>query len=435
MDFDMSTVDSGAVAWVLTSAALVLLMTPGIAFYYGGMTQAKHVLSMIMQSFMIMAIVGLVWIVVAYSLAFGKGNQLIGDLQFAGLFNMNKVVPGYEENKMVVPPLVFVIFQMMFAVITPALITGATAARWRFGAFVSFMVLWPILVYAPIAHWVFSPVGFARHIMNSEVLDFAGGTVVHANAGAAGLAMALVLGRRAEWPENKGSLHNMPFVMLGTAMLWFGWFGFNAGSALRPDLVAATAFINTNTATAAAVLTWVFIERIKKNGKATTFAAASGAVAGLVAITPCAGFIKPLEAIIVGIVATLGGRLAIKMKDRLGYDDALDVVSLHLVCGVIGSLSLGFLAAGHAVNPTSAATGLLHGGGFRQLAVQSIAVVAVVMYSFAVTYIIGWLIGLVFGNGGKVLPEQERKGLDQSLHGESAYTLTETISATTPTGV
>jgi Amt family ammonium transporter len=229
-------------------------------------------------------------------------------------------------------------------------------------------------------------------------------------------------------------MHNMPFVMLGTAMLWFGWFGFNAGSALRPDLVAATAFINTNTATAAAVLTWVLIERIK-NRKTTTFGAASGAVAGLVAITPCAGFIKPLEAIIVGIVAALGCHLAIKLKDRLGYDDALDVVSLHLVGGVIGSLCVGLFAAGNAVNPASDATGLFHGGGFRQLAVQSIAVVAVVAYSFAITYLIGWLIGLVFRNRGRVLPEQEREGLDQSLHGESAYVLTGTISAKTPTGV
>src|SRR5262249_14200122 len=302
----------------------------------------------------------------------------------------------------------------------------STADRWRFEAFVPFMVLWSILVYAPVAHWVFSPVGWAEHIGNTKALDFAGGTVVHANAGAAGLAMALGLGRRRGWPTQQDEMrpHNLPFVMLGAALLWFGWFGFNAGSALRPSgttpdtQVAAYAFVNTNTATAMALLTWVFMERLIV-GKATTLGAASGAVAGLVAITPCAGFVNPVGAIAVGALSALGCGVAVRMKTRLGYDDALDVAGLHLVGGVIGSLGVGLFAT-KLVN-AAGSNGLFHHGGFHQLGAQAVTVIAVVAYSFVVTLILGSALGGIMRNRGRVTPEQEEEGLDQSLHGESAY--------------
>jgi Amt family ammonium transporter len=405
-------------------------MTPGIAFFYGGMVRTKHVLTMIMQNFLVIALVSVTWIAVSYSLAFGKGNRLIGDLHFSFLAHMNEAVPGYTG--MVIPPLVFVIFQMMFAVITPALITGSTADRWRFDAFVPFVVLWSILVYAPVAHWVFSPLGWAEHIGHTRALDFAGGTVVHANAGAAGLAMALVLGRRRNLPkppvlpEDRDRMrpHNLPFVMLGTALLWFGWFGFNAGSALTPNghtadtQLAAYAFVNTNTATAVAMLTWVFIERLTA-GRATTLGAASGAVAGLVAITPCAGFVSPVGAMAVGVISALGCGVAVSLKTRLGYDDALDVAGLHLVGGVIGSLGVGLFAT-TAVN-ADGSNGLFYHGGLQQLTAQGITVLAVVAYSFVVTYLLGRLLGAILPNGGRVTASQEEEGLDRSLLGESAY--------------
>jgi ammonium transporter, Amt family len=426
--FDLKTVDTGAMAWMLASAALVLLMTPGIAFFYGGMVRSKHVLTMMMQSFMVMALASLAWVLVTYSLAFGSGNALIGDLHFAGLANIGEVVPGFTGDKaMVIPPLVFVLFQMMFAVITPALITGATADRWRFGAFVPFIVLWSLLVYAPVAHWVFSPRGWANRL---GVLDFAGGTVVHANAGAAGLAMALVLGPRQGWPWPQGSEdkrpHNLPFVLLGTALLWYGWFGFNAGSALRLDnpeapsyaTTAAYAFLNTNTAAAASLLTWVLVARLLA-GYATTLGAASGVVSGLVAITPCAGYVNTLGAIIIGVLSALACGLAVTLKERFRCDDSLDVAGLHLVGGVVGSLGLGLLAT-DAVNPFGH-DGLLYGGGLTQFGHQILAVVAVVLYSFVVTYILGRGLGALLRNRGRVPVEQEQLGLDQSLHREYAY--------------
>jgi Amt family ammonium transporter len=426
--FDFDTIDSGATAWVLVSAALVLLMTPGIALFYGGMVRAKHVLSMIVQGFMVMALAMLVWVLVAYSLAYGAGNPLIGDLHFAGLANINEVVPGYTgERAMVIPPLVFVIFTMMFAVLTPALITGATADRWRLEAFVPFVVLWSIVVYAPIAHWVFSPQGWAERM---GALDFAGGTVVHSTAGAAGLAMAMVLGRRQGWPwpndSNDTRSHNLPLMLIGTALLWFGWLGFNAGSALRlahPDApaygnTAAYAFLNTNIAAAVAMLVWVVVQRIA-GGKATSLGAASGVVAGLVAITPAAGYVKPAGAIAIGVLAALACGLAINLKNRLGYDDSLDVAGLHLVGGVVGSLGVG-LFADREVNPLGH-DGLFSGGGLAQLGYQAVTVVAVVAYAFVMSYLLGRFIGRLLGNRGRVAPEHELRGLDQSVHGESAY--------------
>jgi Amt family ammonium transporter len=315
----------------------------------------------------------------------------------------------------VIPPVVFVVFQMMFAVITPALITGATAERWRFSAFVWFTVLWSVVIYAPIAHWVFSPVGWAAQ---SGALDFAGGTVVHINAGASALAMAIVLGPRQGWPADSARPHNLPFVMLGAGLLWFGWFGFNAGSALEANNLAGYAFINTNTATAAALLSWIAVEKIRY-GKVTSLGAASGIVAGLVAITPCAGFVSPIGALALGLVAGAVCALAVSLKTWLGYDDSLDVVGVHLGAGLVGSLGLGLIAT-TTVNPAGA-DGLFYGGGYHQLGVQTVAAGAVTIYSFVGTFLIGKFLGRVVGH--RVRYRDEQTGLDLSLHGELAYEL------------
>jgi Amt family ammonium transporter len=412
--FDFTTVDSGATAWVLASAALVLLMTPGLAFFYSGMVRAKHALAMLMQNFVTIALVSIVWVLVGFSLAFGKGNGFVGDLHFAGLQHMGETLPGYTDSfAQVIPPLVFVVFQLMFAVITPALITGSTADRWKFGAFVPFIVLWSILVYGPVAHWVFSPEGW---LFKRGALDFAGGTVVHINAGIAGLAMAIVLGRRRGWPKERMRPHNVPFVVLGAGLLWFGWFGFNAGSALSAGQLAGFAFVNTNTATAAALLAWIAVEKLR-DGKATTLGAASGAVAGLVAITPCAGFISPLGSIAVGVLAGAGCALAVSIKSRVRVDDSLDVVAVHLVGGIIGSLCVGLFAT--LDTNALGADGLFYGGGFSLLGKQALAVISVIGYTFTVTLIIGSLINLVIKN--RVSPEIEDEGLDLGLHGETAY--------------
>jgi len=414
--FDFETVDTGATAWVLASAALVLLMTPGLAFFYGGLVRSKNVLGMLMQNFVAIAVVGIVWVAVGFTLAFGGGNRLVGNLDFAGLQNMGQAIPGYVDDfAQIIPPTVFVAFQLMFAVITVALITGAAADRWKFGAFVPFAVLWSILVYSPVAHWVFSPEGWA---FQRGALDFAGGTVVHINAGAAALAVAILLGRRRGWPKEHMRPHNVPFVMLGAGLLWFGWFGFNAGSALGANQLAGFAFLNTNTATCAALLAWIGVERLRY-GKATAVGAASGAVAGLVAITPCAGFVSPLGSIAVGLVAGGVCALAVSLKTRLGFDDSLDVVAVHLVGGIIGSLCVGLFATTD-VN-TLGADGLFYGGGGSLLGKQALVVLAVMGYSFAVTFLIGFLVNLVIKN--RVRPEVEDEGLDLAVHGESAYEL------------
>jgi Amt family ammonium transporter len=411
--FDLGTVDSGATAWVLLSAALVLLMTPGVAFFYGGMVRAKHVLGILMQSYTTIAVVSLLWVLVGYSLVFGEGG-LVGDLSFAGLQGMDQQVPGFSgPDAMVIPPLAFVAFQMMFAVVTPALITGATADRWRFVAFVPFVVVWFLLVYAPVAHWVFSPLGWANRL---GALDFAGGLVVHANAGAAGLAMALVLGRRRGWPSEPMRPHNLPLVLLGAALLWFGWFGFNAGSALRADSVAAYAFVNTSTATAAALLAWTAVERVRF-GRPTTLGAASGAIAGLVAITPGAGYVTPLSAVLIGLVAGVACAGAVSLKLWFRVDDSLDVVGVHLVGGIVGTLAVGLFAS-RQVNARGA-DGLFYGGGYELLGYQVIALTVVVAYCFVMTYLIGGVLDRLVGN--RVRPREESAGLDLSQHGETAY--------------
>ena len=412
--FDLSKIDTGATAWVLASAALVLLMTPGLAFFYGGMVRRKNVLGMLMQNYATIAIVSIVWVVVSFSLAFGGGSGFIGDLHFAGLQHMSEVLPGYVGDfAQVIPPMVFVVFQLMFAVITPALITGSTADRWRFASFVPFIVAWSILVYGPVAHWVFSPEGW---LFKLGALDFAGGTVVHINAGTAGLAVALVLGKRRGWPKEQMRPHNVPFVLLGAALLWFGWFGFNAGSALGANNLAAYAFVNTNTATAAALLGWIAVEKIKY-GKPTTLGAASGAVAGLVAITPAAGFVSPMGSILIGLLAGVVCALAVSLKNKLGFDDSLDVVGVHLVGGIIGSLCVGLLAT--TATNSLGANGLFYGGGFSLLGKQAVAVICVMGYSFVMTFIIVKVIGIFTKN--RVTEEEEITGLDLALHGESAY--------------
>jgi len=409
--FDFTKLNTGDTSWVLASSALVLLMTPGLAFFYAGMVRRKNVLGMLMQNYATIAIVSLVWVLVSFSLAFGAGDGFVGWFHFAGLQHMNEILPGYDTST--IPPIVFAIFQMMFAIITPALITGSTADRWRFASFVPFIVIWSIFVYGPIAHWVFAPGGW---LFKWGALDFAGGTVVHINAGTAGLVIALMLGKRRGWPKEQMRPHNVPFVLLGAALLWFGWFGFNAGSALGANNLAGYAFVNTNTATAAALLGWIAVEKFRY-GKPTTLGAASGAVAGLVAITPAAGFVSPMGSILIGVLAGGGCAFAISLKSKFGFDDSLDVVGVHLVGGIIGSLCVGLLST---VDTNAAGTdGLFYGGGFTLLGKQAVAVVCVIGYCAVMTFIIMKVIGLFTNN--RVTEEDEITGLDLALHGESAY--------------
>jgi ammonium transporter, Amt family len=408
-------VDAGATAWVLAAAALVSLMSPGLALFYGGMVGARNVLTMMMQCVVTMAVVGIVWVLVGYSLAFGSSGPWIGDLDHVGLAGLDQAVAGFTgDAAQHIPPIAYAGFQMMFAMVTAVLLLGATADRWRFGALVPFMFIWPVLVYAPVAHWVFSPDGWAARM---GVLDFAGGTVVHVNAGAAALAMALVLGRRRGWPDTTTRPHNLPFVVLGAALLWFGWFGFNAGSALEADGVAGYALVNTNAAAAAGLLGWILVERLRY-GKATTLGAASGLVSGLVAVTPCAGYVPPVAALLVGVAAGGLCALAVSVKTWFGYDDSLDVVGVHLVGGTIGSVCVGLFAS-VAINP-AARDGLFAAGRYDLLAAQMWVVIAVGAYSFLMTYVLGSLLDRLVGN--RVTAAAERAGLDIAIHGELAYT-------------
>jgi Amt family ammonium transporter len=411
-------IDTGNTAWVLASAALVLLMTPGLAFFYGGMVRSKNVLGMLMQNFVAIGIVSVLWVLLAYSLAFSNGGLggFVGGLHQFGLGHMSQPVAGYTGPlAQSIPPVVFVAFQLMFAVITPALVTGATADRLKFGAYCVFVTVWLVVVYAPIAHWVFSPEGWLFH---KGAEDYAGGTVVHANAGAAGLAMAILLGKRMGWKKDPMRPHNLPFTLLGAGLLWFGWFGFNAGSALGANALAGVAFVNTNTATAAAMLGWLVVEKLR-DGHPTTLGAASGAVAGLVAITPAAGFVSPVGSIVLGLVAGAVCALAVGLKYRLGYDDALDVVGVHLVGGVAGALLIGFLGSTRATG--IGINGVFYGGGWHLMKLQVIAVTCAVGYSFVATLVIGKLIDLVIGL--RITPEQEQEGMDTALHAETAYEL------------
>lgn len=410
---DTATLNAGDTAWVLACAALVLLMTPALAFFYAGMVRAKNVISMLMQNYVTIALATVTWVVVGFSLTFGEG-ELLGDLHFAGLRNMTDAVPGFGgASGQTIPTLAFVVFQLMFAIITPAIITGSTADRMRFAALVPFVVLWSLLVYAPVAHWVFSPDGWVSDL---GALDFAGGTVVHVNAGAAGLAMALVLGRRRGWPTQAMRPHNLPFVLLGTGLLWVGWLGFNAGSALRADGVAAFAFVNTMVAASVAMLAWITVERVRY-GKPTSLGAASGVVAGLVAVTPAAGYVSPVAAMLIGLASGGLCALAVSLKTWLDYDDALDVVGVHLVGGAVGSVAVGLFAT-RSVNP-GGTDGLFYGGGYGLVGAQLLAVVVVAAYSFAVTFGIGRVLDRLVG--ARVSPAAEEVGLDLALHGETAY--------------
>jgi ammonium transporter, Amt family len=415
-------IDSGNTAWVLASAALVLFMTPGLAFFYGGMVRSKNVLGMLMQNFFSMGLVSVLWAVIVFSLAFGgESNGFIGNLDFAWLSdlgNADLALPGYSGDfALTIPAIVFCLYQMMFAIITPALITGAIADRMKFAAWATFLGLWVILVYAPVAHWVFSPLGW---LFKRGAIDFAGGTVVHINAGIAALAVILVLGKRRGWPNETMPPHNLPFTLLGTGILWFGWFGFNAGSALGANALAGQAFMNTNLAAAAAMLGWLIVERIK-GGHATTLGAASGAVAGLVAITPCAGFVGGMAPLAIGFTAGVLCFLAIQLKFKLGYDDSLDVVGVHLVGGVVGSILLAFFAD-TKINALGF-DGVFFGGGTDLLLDQLVAVGATIAYSGIVSLILAKAIDVVIGL--RVTPDQEAEGLDTTQHAEHGYSFGE----------
>jgi len=411
-------INAGDTAWLLASAALVMFMTPGLSLFYGGMVRSKNVLAMLMQNFFSLGLVSVVWAAFAYSLAFGGTSKWIGNFDFAGLRDLlTTAPPGLEA--LTVPPLLFMAYQMMFAIITPALITGAIADRMRFQAWVWFLGLWIVLVYAPIAHWVFAPSGW---LFDRGALDFAGGTVVHINAGIGALAAVLVLGKRRGWPGTPMPPHSLPLTLIGTGILWFGWFGFNAGSALAGNGVAAQAFVNTHLAAAAGMLGWLALERWR-GSHATTLGAASGAVAGLVAITPCAGFVSGMAPIIIGFVAGAVCFFAVSMKFRFGYDDSLDVVGVHLVGGVVGSLLLGLLADKTSLG--IGADGLLFGGGWSLMADQAVAVVATLAYSFGVTYTICVVLKKVLPGGLRATEEDEHVGLDLAQHSEVGYAMAE----------
>jgi Amt family ammonium transporter len=393
---------------MLASTALVLLMTPGLAFFYGGMTRAKTTLNMLMMSWIAIVTVTIAWVLWGDSLSFAKGNWFIGGFAFLGEHGL----VGTDTRVNGIPDLVFSAFQLTFAVITVALISGAIADRTKFGAWTVFTVAWATLVYFPVAHWVWG----GGWLSSLGIEDFAGGTVVHVNAGSAGLALALVLGKRRGWGKDPMRPHNLPMVLLGAGLLWFGWFGFNAGSELAADGTAALAFMNTQIATAAAAGGWLLVERYR-DGKPTTLGVASGAVAGLVAITPACAFIAPWAAIVLGLAAGAICCFAIGIKHKLGFDDALDVVGVHLVGGAFGAVSLGFLAAYPIVSNQH--KGLFYGGGWHQLGIQALGPVAVGCYSFAVAWILGKIIDKTIGF--RVSEEDEIEGVDLSQHAETAY--------------
>jgi Amt family ammonium transporter len=412
-------VDTGNTAWVLISAALVLFMTPGLAFFYGGMVRSKNVLGMLMQNVFAMGILAILWVVVVFSLAFGDAGNggVIGSFEFVFLKDVTPgAAPGGPDSFLgflTIPFVLFCAYQMTFAIITPALITGATADRLKFSAYAVFISVWLIVVYGPVAHWVFGG-GFLYEL---GALDFAGGAVVHMNAGAAAVAMVILLGVRSGYPETPMRPHNLPLTVLGTGILWFGWAGFNAGSALAADGIAAQAIMNTFLAASAAMLGWLVVEKVL-SGHATTLGAASGAVAGLVAITPCAGFVGGMAGVYIGLATGAVCYLALGIKRRFGLDDSLDVIAVHLVGGLLGSLLLG-LFADTAINPAVVNEGLFLGGGLSLLGDQAVASVVTLAYSFVATLLIGLAIKRTMGL--RIDPSQEEQGLDLSLHAEEAY--------------
>jgi len=416
--------NAGDTAWVLASSALVLLMTPGLAFFYGGMVRAKSALNMMMMSMITIAVVSVLWVIYGFKLAFGyeANSQWYGSFSLSGL---GDAVNELTNNGGIypIPLLVFATFQLMFAIITPALISGAIADRAKFVSWTLFVALWVTIVYFPVAHWVFAfgnkvgdTVTGAGFLAARGVEDFAGGTAVHINAGAAGLALAIVLGRRIGWQRSPMRPHSLPLVLLGAGLLWFGWFGFNAGSALGANATAGLAFINTQVATAGALLGWVLTEKFR-DGHPTSLGAASGAVAGLVAITPACAFVAPWAAVVIGFLAGVICALAVGLKYKFGFDDALDVVGVHLVGGIVGSLAIGFFGSSK-VNSLGL-DGLFYGGGATLLGKQALGVGLVMGYSFVMTLIIGFLIEKTIGF--RVKTENELAGVDLSEHAESAY--------------
>lgn len=425
--------DTGDTAWMLASSALVLLMTPGLAFFYGGMVRARSVLNMIMMSVSAMGVVTVLWSLYGYSLAFGNDvANLFGDpTQYWGLkgliggtfLQLDPADPAVSIPLAgTIPQTVFVAFQLMFAIITVALISGAVAERLKFGGWLLFVALWVTVVYFPVAHWVFAFDGVTAEtggwIANKlKAIDFAGGTAVHINSGTAGLVLVLILGKRLGWPKSPMRPHNLPFVMLGAGLLWFGWYGFNAGSAVGSNGIAGATFITTTIATGTAMLGWLITERIR-DGKATSLGAASGIVAGLVAITPSCSSVNVVGAIVIGLAAGVLCALAVGLKYKLGYDDSLDVVGVHLVGGLVGTLLIGLVAAPEA---PAAVAGLFYGGGPDQLWRQAVGAGAVLLYSAVGTAIVALIVKYTIGL--RLTEEDESSGIDEAEHAETGYDL------------
>lgn len=419
--------NTGDTAWVLASTALVLLMTPGLALFYGGMVRAKSVLNMMLMSMITIGIVSVLWVIYGFKLAFGykDNSQWYGEFSLSGL---GSAVNELTNNGGVypIPLLAFAAFQLMFAIITPALISGAIADRTKFTAWAVFVTVWSTLVYFPVAHWVFAfgnkvgdTVTGAGFLAARGVEDFAGGTAVHINAGAAGLALAIVLGRRIGWRKESMRPHSMPLVLVGAGLLWFGWFGFNAGSALGANGVAALALLNTQVAAAAAALGWLLVEKIR-DGHPTSLGVASGVVAGLVAITPACAFVAPWAAVLIGLFAGIFCALAVGLKYLFNFDDSLDVVGVHLIGGLWGCLSIGFFGSS-SINSLGL-DGLFYGGGAALLGKQAFGAFFVLIYSFIATLIIGLIIDKSIGF--RVKPEAEIAGIDYDQHAETGYELT-----------
>ncbi|MGX9670233.1 ammonium transporter [Mycobacterium sp. HM-7] len=403
----MQGIDPAATAWLLASTALVLLMTPGLAIFYGGMVRTTGVLNMIMMSFISIPLVTVAWLVLGYTLAFSDGDGFLGNLEHFGMAGIN---PSTTHGT--VPELLFATFQLTFAIITAALISGAIADRAKFSAWMVFVPIWAIVVYSVIAHWVWGPDGW---LAKMGALDYAGGLVVEIASGASALALAIVLGPRIGFKQDAMRPHNLPFVLLGVGLLWFGWFGFNAGSALAANGTAAAIFLNTLVAGCLGMLGWLTVEQIR-DGKPTTFGAASGVVAGLVAITPSCGTVNTLGALIVGLLAGVICSFAVGLKFKLNYDDSLDVVGVHFVGGVVGVVLIGLLATDVM---TGGARGLFYGGGFVQLGKQLLAMAVVAAYAFTATFVLGKIIDKVMGF--RVSAEDETAGVDFTQHAETAY--------------
>ncbi|MCC3278322.1 MULTISPECIES: ammonium transporter [unclassified Arthrobacter] len=412
--------DSGNTAWLLASSALVCLMIPGIAFFYGGMVGSRRILNMMMMCFGGASLVAVLWVLYGYSAAFGDslgGLGLLGNpAEFFGLSSLLT-----EDPAASIPLALFAAFQLMFACVTTALVAGSAAGRMKFGAWMVFAGLWATLVYFPLAHWVFAFDNEDGTVVGGWIanqlgaIDFAGGTAVHLNAGVAALALALVLGRSKGWPHSHGQPHSRPLILLGASLLWIGWYGFNAGSALSAGHSAAVVFLNTAVAAAAGLLGWALMERMRL-GRSSSLGAASGLIAALVAITPACGAVSPLGAVAIGAIAGLVCSLAIELKFRLGFDDSLDVVGVHAVGGLLGTLLIGLFATDAAPNGVS---GLFYGGGFSLLGIQAVACLAVLAYSFAVTWLIAKVLQLTIGL--RIPEESELKGIDLIAHSESAY--------------